>query len=119
MSVRVEVGIDCADPERLAPFWAAALGYEVGDLDAAGTYLDLIPPDMSSPVVFLQRVPETKAVKNRVHLDLYSADPEALIAALRTLGARVLAGPLTGSEGGWWVVLADPEGNEFCVCRAP
>jgi predicted enzyme related to lactoylglutathione lyase len=118
MPTKLEIGIDSTDPVRLAPFWADALGYEIGDLDEAGIYLDLVPPDGSLPVVYLQRVPEGKTVKNRVHLDLYEADPPAKIAALLTLGARVLGPPQSGSEGGWWQVLADPEGNEFCVCAA-
>jgi predicted enzyme related to lactoylglutathione lyase len=66
--------------------------------------------------VYLQRVPEGKQVKNRVHLDLFVADAALLISELEALGARVLGEPQTGSEGGWWQVMADPAGNEFCVC---
>ena len=117
MHPRLQIGIDSEDPEGLAPFWAAALGYEVGDLDAAGTYLDLVPPDPSAPIVYFQRVPEGKMVKNRVHLDLYVADPAARIRELVQLGATRLGRPQTGSAGGWWQVMADPHGNEFCVCR--
>ena len=114
----IEIGIDCRDPERLAPFWAAALGYEVGDLDAAGVYLDLVPPEPSLPVVYLQKVPEGKATKNRLHLDLYAADAVTLVERLCALGAVRLGGPQTGSAGGSWQVMADPDGNEFCVCQA-
>lgn len=114
---RIEVGIDCADPERLAPFWATALGYEIGDLDGDGVYLDLLPPDDSHPVVYLQRVPEEKTTKNRVHLDLLVDDPQALIGRLLGMGARPLGAPKSGAEGGWWQVMADPDGNEFCVVR--
>lgn len=114
---RIEIGIDCRDPERLAPFWAAALGYRIGDLDRAGVYLDLVPPDPDLPVVYLQKVPEAKAVKNRLHLDLYAADPDGLVARLVGLGATPEGPPRSGSEGGTWQVLTDPEGNEFCVCR--
>jgi predicted enzyme related to lactoylglutathione lyase len=117
MPPRIEIGIDCADPERLAPFWAAALGYTLGDLDGDGVYLDLVPPQPALPVVYLQRVPEAKVAKNRVHLDLMVDDPQAVIERLRSLGASTLGGPKTGSEGGWWQVMADPDGNEFCVCR--
>ncbi|MGH9100888.1 MAG: VOC family protein, partial [Acidimicrobiales bacterium] len=91
--MRIEVGIDCREPERLAPFWAAALGYRVGDLDEAMIYLDLIPPDPSLPGVYLQRVPDEKIVKNRVHLDLYSASPETVIEYLSTLGASSIGVP--------------------------
>ncbi|HXZ83398.1 MAG TPA: VOC family protein [Acidimicrobiales bacterium] len=117
MRPRLQIGVDSQEPQRLAPFWASALGYAVGDLDRDGIYLDLVPPDASSPVVYFQRVPEEKRVKNRVHLDLYSEDPETVIAALLELGARKLDTPRSGSEGGWWQVMVDPEGNEFCVCR--
>jgi len=117
MSTRIEIGIDCADPERLAPFWASALGYAIGDLDRAGDYLDLVPADASQPVVYLQRVPEPKITKNRLHLDLMTPDAEGTIARLTRLGASKIGSPMTGSEGGWWQVMADPDGNEFCVCR--
>jgi predicted enzyme related to lactoylglutathione lyase len=116
--IRLEIGIDCADPGTLAEFWAAALGYRVGDLDPAGIYLDLIPPDPALPVVYFQGVPESKTTKNRVHLDLYEIDPAATIARLVGLGATPIGEPRSGSLGGWWQVMADPEGNEFCVCRA-
>jgi predicted enzyme related to lactoylglutathione lyase len=113
---RLEIGIDCEDPEALAPFWAAALGYDTGDLDRDGTYLDLVPPEKEMPIVYLQRVSEKKVSKNRLHLDLFTSEPREDIAALESIGATPLGAPLTGSEGGWWQVMADPEGNEFCVC---
>jgi predicted enzyme related to lactoylglutathione lyase len=115
---RLQIGIDSRDPERLAPFWASALGYAIGDFDRDRVYLDLVPPDSSSPIVYFQRVPEEKRLKNRVHLDLYSPDPESTVSEFLSLGATRLGEPQSGSEGGWWQVMADPEGNEFCVCRA-
>jgi len=117
MAVRIEIGIDTLTPEQLAPFWADALGYTLGDMDRDGSYLDLVPPEPGMPVVYLQRVPEPKTVKNRLHLDLLTGEPEETIARLGSLGARRLGVPMSGSEGGWWQVMADPEGNEFCVCR--
>ena len=115
---RVEICIDSQDPEALAPFWSAALGYGIGDMDSAGDYLDLVPPAGSAaPVVYLQRVPEPKSTKNRLHLDLYTADAQGLVARLETLGATRSGDPMSGSEGGWWQVMTDPAGNEFCVCR--
>jgi len=116
MATRIEVGIDCRDPTGLAPFWASALGYEVGDLDPDGTYLDLVPPRPALPAVYLQCVPEPKTTKNRVHLDLFATDPADEVQRLLALGASTVGEPLSGSEGGWWQVMADPEGNEFCVC---
>jgi predicted enzyme related to lactoylglutathione lyase len=115
---RLEIGIDCRNPEALAEFWSRALGYAVGDSDRAGVYLDLVPPSANLPVVYFQRVQEEKSGKNRVHLDLWDDEPEAAIKTLEGLGARRVGLPQTGSEGGWWQVMTDPEGNEFCVCRS-
>ena len=77
-----------------------------------------IPPRPDLPVVYLQRVSDRKTVKTRVHIDLYELDAPAKIASLLARGATLLGAPQTGSQGGWWQVLADPEGNEFCVCDA-
>ncbi len=112
---RLEIGIDCRDPVALAPFWIAALGYQGTSGDGA-PYLNLVGPPGSLPV-FLQCVPEPKLVKNRLHLDLFSASPEQLCRRLESLGAIPLGEPF-GSGPTWeWQVMADPEGNEFCVCR--
>jgi predicted enzyme related to lactoylglutathione lyase len=116
--MRFEIGIDANDPEALAEFWCAVVGYSVGEFDPAGVYLDLVPPTDDLPVLYLQRVDEPKRAKNRVHLDLWVSDPEALIDLAVTLGAERVGPPRTGSAGGWWQVLVDPEGNEFCICRA-
>ncbi|MCU1492886.1 MAG: cobalamin [Acidimicrobiaceae bacterium] len=118
MVTAIEIGIDCLEPAALAPFWSAALGYEIGDLDTVGTYLDLVPPRSDLPVVYLQRVPEPKSTKNRLHLDLMVPDPESEVERLLGLGAVLVGEPRSGSEGGWWQVMNDPDGNEFCVCRA-
>lgn len=113
---RLEIGIDCNDPQYLAPFWAAALGYGVGTYDPDDPYLDLEPPDHDAPGVYLQRVPEPKSGKNRLHLDLYAPDPERLASDLEALGGVRLGLPHVEGES-WWQVMADPVGNEFCVCR--
>ena len=117
MTARIEIGIDANDPGELARFWAAALGYEIGDFDADGTYLDLVPPSSGLPVVYLQRVPEGKVAKNRVHLDLFLPDPTTEIARLEALGASRAGDPIVDADGGWWQVMLDPEGNELCICR--
>jgi predicted enzyme related to lactoylglutathione lyase len=52
-----------------------------------------------------------------LHIDLLTADPAEAIGRLTSLGATAVGTPMSGSEGGWWQVMADPEGNEFCVCR--
>ncbi|GAA4210532.1 VOC family protein [Actinocatenispora rupis] len=112
--MRVVVALDCRDPESLARFWAPTLGYQVAG-PMAGAYLALVPHTGDGPQLLLQRVPEEKAGKNRMHLDLRVSDLAAEVARVVALGARRLTDePL--SEDGWtWHVLADPEGNEFCV----
>ncbi len=101
------VTIDCSDPQSLAGFWTAAL-----DTTVAGDYGDFVLLT-GTPALGLQRVPEPRAGKNRVHLDLYTDDRGAEVARLTALGAAVLAEG--NAPGLWWTVLADPECNEFCV----
>ncbi|AIG73630.1 MULTISPECIES: VOC family protein [Amycolatopsis] len=119
-----DVVFDCRHPASLARFWAAALdGYEVApyaeeeldrlrSLGFSGPEEDpsVLVEAASGPRLFFNLVPESKVVKNRVHLDLTGDDIERLVA----LGARVLAHPEDGL-----VVLADPEGNEFCLVTPP
>jgi len=113
------VCIDSHDPSRLAGFWQEALGWRRTEDEADEVVLE--PPEGSPqdgvvPDLLFLRVPDDKAVKNRLHLDLRPADQEAEVARLEGLGARrvdIGQGPDVS-----WVVLADPEGNEFCVLRA-
>ena len=108
----VDLVIDCEDPERLADFWAQALGYDkVGFLEP---YFLLRPQELAYPPLLLQRVPEPKQVKNRMHLDIRTDDVEGLAARLEVLGAERL-GDRT-EHGTHWITMSDPEGNEFCVC---
>ncbi|NEB02882.1 VOC family protein [Streptomyces sp. SID13726] len=115
---------DCARPAATARFWAAVLdGHAVapyddeelarlralGITDTEDDPTVLVVPDGGGPRLFFQLVPEAKTVKNRVHLDLTAADPEAEIRRLTALGATVLA------RHPGHVLLADPEGNEFCL----
>ncbi|MFE7276550.1 VOC family protein [Streptomyces sp. NPDC057623] len=119
-----DIVIDCAHPAATARFWAAALdGYAVAPYDdaelarlralgIAGPEEDptvLVEAFGGGPRLWCQLVPEPKRVKNRLHLDLVSGAPEAEIGRLTGLGATVLA----RHEDHW--VLADPEGNEFCL----
>lgn len=108
----VDIVIDCADPEKLADFWAEALRYtKVGFFDP---YFLLAAPVREYPPVVLQRVPEAKVAKTRVHFDLRVDDVEAEARRLEGLGARRIdIGQ--GTDPGW-IPMADPEGNEFCVC---
>lgn len=108
--------LDCSDPERLADFWSAALGYERGGY--APPYLPLTDPAGRGPRLLLQRVPEPKATKNRMHMDLRIRDMDAELARVTALGATVVRGPFV--DDGWpTTVLADPEGNEFCLIVPP
>ena len=144
MATGIQVTFDCADPARLAAFWAEALHYRLpAPPDGHGTWDDWarangIPeerwndvsavedPDGKGPRVFFQRVPESRVVKNRVHLDLNvgggHATPiderrrrvDAEVVRLKDLGATDARGPID-AHGEYWVRMNDPEGNEFCV----
>jgi hypothetical protein len=116
-----EVAIDCADPRGLARFWCSVLDYEVQDEDEGTVTIGspLVPEGRSRvgpvpPTLTFARVPVGKTVKNRLHLDVNPTDreQEAEVRRLLDLGARH-ADVGQGDES--WVVLADPEGNEFCV----
>ena len=116
MAVRLHhVVVDAHDLPGLARFWAQALGWRV--LSERGREV-VIGPDESAPIgMCFMPVPETKTIKNRVHLDLTTGadDRDAEIERLLRLGARRVNIGQTGDES--WTVLADPEGNEFCVVR--
>ena len=105
--------LDCSNPELLAEFWAPALGYV--SLGSAGNYVVLVDEANAMPKLLLQRVTEPKATKNRMHFDIETPDVDREVTRLETLGARRVDGPCS-EHGTRWVVMADPEGNEFCVC---
>ena len=144
MSRTIQVTFDCADPHALAGFWVEALGYRYDSpppgfatwdeaLDAMGVPPErrndvsaVIDPDGEGPRLFFQKVPEGKSAKNRVHVDVRAAPGlqgadrmaalEAECARLVALGASRLrrdepAPPLSAG----FIVMADPEGNEFCL----
>jgi len=110
---KVGVVVDCNDLERMAGFWAATLGYE--RLESAGAYEVLASADSREPRVLLQRVPEPRVGKNRLHLDLHVEDLESEVARVVSLGASRLDREPIVEVGSRWVRLADPEGNEFCI----
>ncbi|GIG37634.1 VOC family protein [Cellulomonas pakistanensis] len=134
MAALRDVVVDCSHPASLARWWAETLdGYRVAPYDEAelarlrAAGVDdpeddptvLVEPDPAAgpgaaagPRIWFQRVPEPKVVKNRVHLDLTVPDLAAGVAELVGRGAAVVA------EHDGWVVLADPEGDEFCVFPA-
>jgi predicted enzyme related to lactoylglutathione lyase len=112
MAIRMNmITIDCADPRGLAGFWTAALGTKV-DRDYEGEFLILAPVEGGLPLA-LQKVPEPRAGKNRVHVDFGGDDRVAEVRRLVELGAKEVAEHEV--PGLVWTVLADPEGNEFCV----
>jgi hypothetical protein len=143
MATRVQVVIDCADPAKLAEFWAQALGYEVQDPPPGyATWEDLlrergipdsewnsasavVDPDGTGPRIYLQRVSEPRGGKNRLHLDLGVGGGSGVpvqtrrerivqeVARLETFGATRERAVDDGS--GVWVIMQDPEGNEFCL----
>lgn len=144
MSREVQVTFDCADPAALATFWAEVLGYQVqapppgfdtwdAALESMGVPQEhrndasaLVDPEGSGPRIFFQRVREGKDAKNRVHLDVRAAPDltgEERMVALEAVCARLVAVGATRigrhEPGPPWnaghIVLADPEGNEFCL----
>lgn len=112
---RIGLVLDCADPEALAEFWAPALGME--RLGAAGSYVLLVSRG-SLPKLLLQRVSEPKSAKNRMHLDIETPDVDGEVERLIALGAKRLEEGARSEHGSRWVVMSDPDGNEFCVCDA-
>jgi len=107
------VTTDCADPQRLAAFWAAVLGYETEE--ASDGWLLLRDPGGGGPDLGFQRVPEGKTVKNRVHLDLIPVDGawHDEVKRLEDLGAALVRYVDEQPEEAHWL-MHDPEGNEFC-----
>lgn len=141
MATTIQIVFDCADPARLADFWAEALGYTTQppppDFDSWEEWaVDMgipeerwndaaavIDPDNEGPRLFFQKVPEGKAAKNRLHLDIgigAGVEPgqrreavDAESGRLTEHGASVVRHHEQRNE--YWIVMQDPEGNEFCV----
>ena len=105
--------LDSRDPGALAPFWATALGYVIAG--AVENYVKLVPDGREGPQLLLQLVPEHKANKNRMHLDIAAPDIDSLAARLEELGGTRLSADVQVEHGCRWIVMADPEGNEFCL----
>ncbi len=108
----LNVVFDCADPERSAPFWSAATGYRCVWPDE--TWIVLAPAERGKPQLLLQRVPEPKSGKNRVHIDMAGQDLDAEVARLFSFGATRGERRCPGDIAEW-NVMADPDGNEFCI----
>jgi hypothetical protein len=141
VGLAVQVTFDAADPAALAGFWKRALGYveepppqgwsswedwatEMGiPRERWNDQSAIVDPDGAGPRIFFQRVPEGKTSKNRVHLDVRAApglDDEERRVRLRAEADRLIALGATelyawDERGQFWITLADPEGNEFCL----
>ena len=116
MTLRLgEIVIDCADHETVVAFWLAAMG-DYARADVNEQYVAIAPaePSIGRPAILFQKVPEPKSVKNRVHLDLRGESMAGEVERLLALGATFIAERTLG-ESLRWTVMADPEGNEFCV----
>ena len=123
--MRLSVVLDCADPAALVPFWAEAMGYRLATSLPGFEVLVPRAEEPEGPVFILQRVPEDKQGKNRMHLDVHVpldiGVPEQA-SRLVGLGARRVGAPvmeLWQTAEIWWQVMADPEGNEFCLVADP
>ena len=109
--------VDCHDPLRQADFWAQALGYQVSRRNP--DEYQVSDPTGAGGSLYFMKVPEPKAGKNRLHLDLVTLGPmEAEVARLTAAGAEVVEvrhDPPFLDHPDIWTVMRDPEGNEFCV----
>lgn len=111
------VVIDCNDLPRMLAFWSAALGYAPRDDPVGDDFVVLRDPSGAGVNVSLQLVPEPRAGKNRLHLDLYTSKPDAQVARLLELGATRASRVPEPDED--FVLMQDPEGNVFCVVDKP
>jgi catechol 2,3-dioxygenase-like lactoylglutathione lyase family enzyme len=109
-----ELAVDCRDAPRLAEFWCEVLGWKVGEAEPG---LVEIVGDEPGPTILFAEVPEPKTVKNRLHVDVSPRDRDqaAEVERILALGARRV--DVGQGDDVSWVVLADPEDNEFCVLR--
>ena len=119
MTLRVDsVCVDSTDPGPLAHWWAELLGWQIDEIEPdeiAVRPSGDAPAGGAVPELVFVRVPEAKSVKNRLHIDLRPEDQDAEVARAEALGARRID---IGQGEQTWVVLADPDGNEFCILRA-
>jgi hypothetical protein len=110
-----ELSIDSAQPRAIAEWWAEVLGYEIAS--STDEYIEIKSASGSLPTLGFAKVPDPKSVKNRLHIDLSPTDRDQgeELERLLSLGARRI--DVGQGEDVSWVVLADPEGNEFCLLR--
>lgn len=110
------IAIDCNDLDAMKAFWARLTGYS--ELYAEDTFAILGNPEkMGWTKLFVQKVPEPRVGKNRLHIDLYVPDREAAAAEVEAAGGSRVAEHENGLVK--WLIMADPEGNEFCLVEPP
>ena len=110
---RIAIVIDCNDIEQMTIFWKDALRFiQRGDV---GHYRSISSPNDNEPRIILQRVPETRGEKNRLHIDIHVDDIEAEAARICVLGATRLDADPVEEVGSRWIRMLDPEHNEFCI----
>ena len=116
------ITVDAHDPLALAQFWAEALGWKIGEgVNDIEVWIEreLGDPNKTGfPDILFLKVPDSKVVKNRLHLDLRPDDQDAEVARLEKLGAKKIDIGQSTDPDTTWVVMADIEGNEFCVLSA-
>jgi predicted enzyme related to lactoylglutathione lyase len=115
------ITVDCIDPKKVADFWAAALDWKItfeDDNEVSIELLDGSPEVGRIPDILFIKNPDKKILKNRIHLDLRPQDQKAEVARLKALGASEIEIGQSEDSDTTWVVMADPEGNEFCILRA-
>ena len=116
------ITVDAHDPRALAEFWAEVLGWKIGE---GGNEIEVWierelgdPKNTGFPDILFLKNSDVKSVKNRLHLDLRPDDQDAEVRRLEKLGAKRIEIGQSADPDTSWVVMADPEGNEFCVLRA-
>lgn len=115
------ITIDSENPKQLAEFWASALDWKITYEDENEVSIELLDgsPEVGRiPDILFIKNSDKRSVKNRLHFDLRPQDQEAEVARLEMLGAKRIEIGQSSDEDTTWIVMADPEGNEFCVLRA-
>lgn len=116
------ITVDAHDPRALAEFWAEVLGWKIGEgVNEIEVWIERElgdPNNTGFPDILFLKNSDVKNVKNRLHLDLRPDDQDAEVRRLEKLGAKRIEIGQSADPDTSWVVMADPEGNEFCVLRA-
>ena len=110
-----ELCIDSKDPHRLAEFWAAVLDWRIESSEDDDEAVELADPEGGPTTLLFIAVPEPKTVKNRLHIDVNPRDREQAEEVERVLALGATRADVGQGDDVSWVVLADPEGNEFCI----